>query len=449
MTKRIFLLALLLGATVATMAQRYVGGDISLLSSYEAKGAEYYDEAGVPIDDPLAFFTSKGMNAMRLRLFVQPAHASAEDKGQGVCQDLDYIVPLAKRVKQAGLRLLLDFHYSDSWADPAKQWTPRAWQGLDDETLADSLAQYTRRVLRRLKAEGATPDLIQTGNEISYGMLWGAASEGYAKACYPDAPKANWQRFASLLRRATEVCREECPEARIILHTERVSVSQQQDNAHYAALSYFVARAKEYQIDYDILGLSYYPYFHGALSELEGAIRLLESEASDKEVMVVETGYPYAWAVPGSTYDATSTWPYSAEGQRQFVDDLVTMLRRTRPSRASSGGLWRPTSGVSAPPRLSRTVGTMPRFSTTARGAPRLPSVAWLPFSPPLPWIVSPPVLVPLAPPYGLQTASRCLPSIPADWSWLRAARSLSDRRGPSGEAPPVRRIITPLQHYN
>lgn len=211
MTKRIFLLALLLGATVATMAQRYVGGDISLLPSYEAKGAEYYDEAGAPIDDPLAFFTSKGMNAMRLRLFVQPAHASAEDRGQGVCQDLDYIVPLAKRVKQAGLRLLLDFHYSDSWADPAKQWTPRAWQGLDDETLAGSLAQYTRRVLRRLEAEGATPDLIQTGNEISYGMLWGAASEGYAKACYPDAPKANWQRFASLLRRATEVCREECP----------------------------------------------------------------------------------------------------------------------------------------------------------------------------------------------------------------------------------------------
>lgn len=337
MTKRIFLLALLLGATVATMAQRYVGGDISLLPSYEAKGAEYYDEAGAPIDDPLAFFASKCMNAMRLRLFVQPAHASAEDRGQGVCQDLDYIVPLAKRVKQAGLRLLLDFHYSDSWADPAKQWTPRAWQGLDDETLADSLAQYTRRVLRRLKAEGATPDLIQPGNEISYGMLWGAASEGYAKACYPDAPKANWQRFASLLRRATEVCREECPEARIILHTERVSVSQQQDNAHYAALSYFVARAKEYQIDYDILGLSYYPYFHGALSELEGAIRLLESEASDKEVMVVETGYPYAWAVPGTTYDATSTWPYSAEGQRQFVDDLVTMLRR---HEAVTGLFW-------------------------------------------------------------------------------------------------------------
>ena len=311
MTKRIFLLALLLGATVATMAQRYVGGDISLLPSYEAKGAEYYDEAGAPIDDPLAFFASKGMNAMRLRLFVQPAHASAEDKGQGVCQDLDYIVPLAKRVKQAGLRLLLDFHYSDSWADPAKQWTPRAWQGLDDETLADSLAQYTRRVLRRLKAEGATPDLIQTGNEISYGMLWGAESEGYAKACYP--------------------------EARIILHTERVSVSQQQDNAHYAALSYFVARAKEYQIDYDILGLSYYPYFHGALSELEGAIRLLESEASDKEVMVVETGYPYAWAVPGTTYDATSTWSYSAEGQRQFVDDLVTMLRR---HEAVTGLFW-------------------------------------------------------------------------------------------------------------
>ena len=120
MTKRIFLLALLLGSTVATMAQRYVGGDISLLPSYEAKGAEYYDEAGAPIDDPLAVFASKGMNAMRLRLFVQPAHASAEDKGQGVCQDLDYIVPLAKRVKQAGMRILNDYNSRYSRTNPAK-----------------------------------------------------------------------------------------------------------------------------------------------------------------------------------------------------------------------------------------------------------------------------------------------------------------------------------------
>lgn len=200
-----------------------------------------------------------------------------------------------------------------------------------------------------------------------------------------------------------------------------------------------MARAKEYQIDYDILGLSYYPYFHGALSELEGAIRLLESEASDKEVMVVETGYPYAWAVPGTTYDATSTWPYSAEGQRQFVDDLVTMLRR---HEAVTGLFWwfmeaneRGVNSSSSP--VTDRWYNAPLFDNrTGRATPA--SVVWLPSSPPLPWIVWPSVLVPLAPLYGLLTASSWLASTPTGWSWRRVARLSFDRRGPSGEAPPV-----------
>lgn len=324
--KKLLALMAFCGLTVAADAQKYVGGDISLLPSYEAAGAQYYDQSGNPIDSSLDFFAQEGMNAMRVRLFVNPDNAPEEAKGQGVRQDIDYILPLAKAIKAKGMRLLLDFHYSDTWADPSSQWTPAAWQGLDDDALADSVAGYTRRILQRLADEGASPDFIQPGNEISYGLLWGSKADGYGKACYPDAARSNWQRFATLLSKAIGACRATCPEAKIVLHTERVSLTQQADNANYAALSKFVDYMAEFGIDYDIIGLSYYPYFHGALTELEGAIARLETACPDKDLMLVETGYPYAWAVPGTTYDATTAYPYTAEGQRQFAEDLVAML---------------------------------------------------------------------------------------------------------------------------
>ena len=109
---------------------------------------------------------------------------------------------------------------------------------------------------------------------------------------------------------------------------ERTSVSQQNDNKNYAALSNFYKKMKEASIDYDIIGLSYYPYFHGAISELEGAIDLLKKDYADKSVMVVEFGYPYAWAVGGTTYDYTKTYPYSDAGQKAITADVVTMLKK-------------------------------------------------------------------------------------------------------------------------
>ena len=165
--RKIQLIVALLGCTLMAAAQKYAGGDISLLPSYEAKGAQYYDTDGQSVANPLEFFHQKGMNAMRVRLFVNPANAPSDAKGQGVCQDLDYVTRLAKQIKDSGMKLMLDFHYSDTWADPAKQWTPDAWKGLDDNALADSLDHYTRKVLQRLKAEGATPDFIQASTSLT------------------------------------------------------------------------------------------------------------------------------------------------------------------------------------------------------------------------------------------------------------------------------------------
>ena len=170
-----------------------------------------------------------------------------------------------------------------------------------------------------MKAAGAEPDFIQTGNEISYGMLWGVAGTT-ANRCYTNSPEANWNRFFSLLNKAGAACREICPHAKIIIHSERVG-------AKNVLIDYF-DRIKTASIDYDIIGLSYYPAYHGDLATLEGALRVLEERNYGKDIMIVETGYCYAWALDGTTFDYTATYPYTEEGQRQFTADLITSLNK-------------------------------------------------------------------------------------------------------------------------
>ena len=304
-----------MGIAMITQAQEplYVGGDISLLPKYEEAGVVYKDKEGQTVSDVLAFFRQQGQNAMRVRLFVSP-----DGSDKAVCQDLDYVKALGKRIKDAGLKLMLDFHYSDTWADPAKQWTPAAWQDLNNDQLQDKIYEYTKDCLQQMKAAGAEPDFIQTGNEISYGMLWGKSGTT-ANRCYTNSSDANWNRFLSLLKKAGQACREECPQARIIIHSERVPKPD--------VLTDFFDRMKAGGIDYDIIGLSYYPAFHGNLSTLETALTALERKQYGKDMMIVETGYSYAWALGGTEYDYTKTYPYSEEGQRQFTADLVAKLK--------------------------------------------------------------------------------------------------------------------------
>ena len=260
---------------------------------------------------------------MRVRLFVDPSNASNEDKLQGVCQDLNYIKKLGKRIKDAGLQLLLDFHYSDTWADPGKQWTPDAWKSLSDEQLKQKVYEYTRDCLQQLKEAGATPNFIQTGNEISYGMLWGTESAvggNSTNRCYTNSSSANWNRFIELLKQAGKACREICPQAKIIIHSERTPKAN--------VLTDFFNRMLSASLDYDIIGLSYYPSYHGNIATLETAIKELENKNYNKDIMVVETGYSYAWAIPETTYNYTSTYPYTEEGQRKFTADLIEMLNK-------------------------------------------------------------------------------------------------------------------------
>ena len=322
------MLACCMAATTAN-AQKYVGGDISMLTKYEEAGVVYKNKSGNTVQ-ALTFFKEQGLNAMRVRLFVDPSR----DADKAVCQDLAYVKALGKRIKDCGMKLMLDFHYSDTWADPAKQWTPDAWKNLNDEQLCNKIYEYTKDCLSQMKEAGATPDFIQTGNEISYGMLWGTEGST-ANRCYTSSPNANWTRFINLLKKAGEACREECPDAKIIIHSERTPKPN--------VLTDFFDRMKNASLDYDIIGLSYYPAHHGNLAALETALTTLENKNYGKDIMVVETGYCYAWPLADSNndgkeddFDYTATYPYTEEGQRQYTAALIAKLN----SHSSVKGLF-------------------------------------------------------------------------------------------------------------
>ena len=302
--------------SVMVQAQKYVGGDISLLPTYEEHGVRYLDQAGVQVE-PLTYFGEKaGWNAMRVRLFVDPSKASDSHKDEGARQDLHYATALCKRIKDEGYALMLDFHYSDTWTDPGKHSTPSAWNSSDPNVLADSVYQYTVRSLQYMKENGVTPDFIQPGNEITHGMIWPTGH------CYPDGSSVGTGSFANLvkyLNAGVKGCKEVCPEAKIVIHTELSSA--------WNVTTFYKTLGK--QVDYDVIGLSYYPDYHGTLSTLSSTLNTLGSEHGDKDIMIVETGYGAKWALSGK-YSSTvqKTWPLSEAGQKKFTNDLINELNK-------------------------------------------------------------------------------------------------------------------------
>ncbi|MBR1804466.1 MAG: glycosyl hydrolase 53 family protein, partial [Muribaculaceae bacterium] len=238
--------------------------------------------------------------------------APSKHHDEGVCQDLPYVIDLCRTIKQRGFKIMLDFHYSDTWADPAKQFTPQRWQGLDATTLSDSIYTYTRHCLLAMKQAGVTPDMIQVGNEITFGMDWPV---GRVDPLSDD----NWDVFTTMLAAGCKACREVCPKAKIIIHTEkagRLDMTQ----AYYR-------RLEAVRLDYDIIGLSYYPMWHGTIEGLGHTLDWLAGEYPRREVMIVEAAYYYEHdGVNRGEEDFAQCPPGTIEGQRQFTRDLVTEL---------------------------------------------------------------------------------------------------------------------------
>lgn len=297
------------------LPERLVGGDISMLPKYEQGGAIYKDRNGNTIGSILPYFGEQGWNAMRVRLFVNPENASSSDKEEGVIQDLNYVKALGKRIKDAGYVFVLDLHYSDSWADPGKQTVPAAWSGASVDYLQDSVYNYTKRVMEEMIAAGARPDFIQLGNEITGGMLW-PTGQVYPTGGAPEG--GSWENFAAYQHSASTAVREVSPKTKIILHVEMHNINQPGG---------FFSNCESYGVDYDVMGLSYYSAYHGTFANLNAALNKMEA-ASSKPIMIMECGYGYAWALPGTNYDLTATYPYSNEGQKNFTIAMIAALKQ-------------------------------------------------------------------------------------------------------------------------
>lgn len=300
----------------AAAQQRLLGGDLSLLPSYEAQGTVYKDYRGREVQ-PLPFLKEQGWNAVRVRLFVDPDHAPQRHKDEGVCQSLAYIMPLCRQVKASGMQLMLDFHYSDYWADPGKQFIPHDWQQCSLAEMADSVYQHTRTSLQALTAAGAAPELIQVGNEITNGMLWPMGKLDPTK-------DAGWDTLCLLLSAGCRACREVCPESRIIIHTEKAG--------SWTITESYYRHLRQQGLDYDIIGLSYYPMWHRDIPNLGRTLDSLQVHFPDKEVMIVETAAYYShdndpWSTPDKYAEF---YPISPKGQERFTRELVSELLRHR-----------------------------------------------------------------------------------------------------------------------
>lgn len=327
MIKKTFILIAFVTSSLLLSAQKYVGGDISLLPTYEEHGAKYLDKDGNAITGGmLNYMKAQGWNAMRVRLFVDPSKASAAHKGEGVRQNLAYVKALGKQIKDAGLQFMLDFHYSDTWTDPGKHSTPSSWTSTDPDVLAQTLYQYTKDCLDELNKAGATPDFVQPGNEITYGMLWPTGH------CYPDGGNygsGTFANFAKYLTAGIKAIREVCPKAKVVVQTE-LSKAQNVTN--------FYKTLKQFTNNYDVIGLSYYPYYHGTLNTLNSLLNTLEAAYPDKKIQIVETGYYHAWYPDNATFPISTfpKWPATDDGQLQFTKDLIATLNQ----HASVDGLY-------------------------------------------------------------------------------------------------------------
>jgi beta-galactosidase len=244
---------------------RMLGADISFLPQLEERGIKFYDTDGQE-KDAMKILKAHGFNYIRLRIFNDPARDSGYSPGKGFC-DLQHTMAMAKRIKAAGMKFLLDFHYSDYWADPQKQFKPAAWKGQSIQQLKKSVYDYTRMVTQSLKNQGTAPDMVQVGNEINHGMIW------------PEGSIANLDSLAQLIYAGINGVKAVSPSTSIMLH---VALGGQNDESRFF-YDNMIARG----IFFDVIGLSYYPKWHNTLADLEYNINDLAKHYK-KDVIVVE-----------------------------------------------------------------------------------------------------------------------------------------------------------------
>ena len=317
-----------------------IGADISMFAQIEASGGKYYVN-GVN-EDLLKILKDHGVNWIRLRIWNDPTDANGAPLDGGN-NDLEKTVAIARRAKAMGFKFLLDFHYSDWWADPGKQNKPKAWQGLDSEKLDQAVYAYTAKVIQTLAKAHAMPDMVQIGNELNVGMLW---PDG--KTVAVGAEKVGgYDGLASLLKQGVKAVRDNDPNngqpakrVRIMIH-----LANGGDNKLYRTV-FDALTAKN--VEFDVIGLSYYSYWHGTLNELKNNMNDV-SERYHKDVVIAEAAYAFtlqdADGFPnlfGENEQNLGGYRASVQGQATAMRDLMAAVTKVPNGRGLGIFYWEP-----------------------------------------------------------------------------------------------------------
>lgn len=311
-----------------------MGADISSLKKSEEMGGIYLDAEGNSAD-ALTILSDHGMNYARLRVWV--------DSPDGY-HGKEQLLAIAKRLQEHDIKLLVDFHYSDTWADPGKQPKPAAWEDLDFAGLKQAVYDHTRDVVCALVEQGTPPDIVQVGNEINNGMLW------------PDGKNDdNFDNLAALLQEGIRAVKECSPDTLIMLQ-----VAEGGKNELFRW--WFDAILAE-GVEFDLIGVSYYPYWHGTLADLQANLNDI-AVRYDKDIIVVETAYAFTSKSNDAMenifkFQTTDGYPATPEGQARMLADIMSVIRAVPNSRglgffwwdatwtAVEGNGWDPTHPIS------------------------------------------------------------------------------------------------------
>lgn len=301
------------------------GMDVSMLKELESYGAVYYLDGRQT--DLFEILSRCGVDMVRLRIWPDPYDDDGNPYGGGG-NDLQTTIELARRTLDSGMSYLLDFHYSDFWADPGKQVKPKAWRELQGERLETAVYLHTVDTLKALKNEGLAPAMVQVGNEITNGLLW------------PDGHIDETQTMAALLQAGMKGVREVCPNSRVVLHLDFGT-----DNAMYRK---WFDKIMPYRLDFDVIGMSYYPHWNGSMQLLLDNMNDI-SRRYDKDVMIAETSIGYTTDPLGCSgivfskeQEKATGYPATMEGQEHFLRDLCRTVRNVEHNRGSGVFYWEP-----------------------------------------------------------------------------------------------------------
>ena len=298
------------------------GMDISSYQEMLDKGYKYFDSDGNQIDI-LEYAIEKGFNYARVRIWNNPSNIP---ESGGYCS-LDKTLKLAKRIKELGIPYLLDFHYSDWWADPGNQKKPKEWAYLDGKDLINAVYEYTKDVLNKLAENNVSPSMVQVGNEIRCGMLW------------PDGSTEDYRTLAKLINAGIRGVRDSqnVSDIKIMLHLD------QGGRYHYYE-QWFDAMIRNGVEDFDIIGLSYYPFWHGTYQDLDETLTLLE-ERYHKDLIVAEVAYGYRLgddSLFGKGQERLGGFKASEDGQFDALQIISGIINGVKNNRGKGFFYWEP-----------------------------------------------------------------------------------------------------------